>query len=132
MRGSSMAVVLWLAIAPPALLAASGPPDALRAQLKHGIDPSGKTGYLKKRFVGGPFVVIPEAVLEQDLGSDGPWARDRRAFVVLGPDGYSWNFRYDRTRGVPTYRQGPEVLEVDAPEAMAFAPVVDIYENDGL
>jgi hypothetical protein len=142
MRGSVVSALLWLAIVPAPAFGATRSvepsPDALYLRAKRGIDPSGRTGYLKKRFVGGPFQVIPEAVLEQDLGSDAPWALERRTFVVLGPEGYSWSFRYDRASGVPTYRHhvgqgsGSEILEVDAPESMAFAPVKDILIGQGL
>ena len=128
MRGSTIAALVWLTIVPVAALAAS------KQEALHGRG----TGYLKKRFVGGPFRVIPEAVLEQDLGGDAPWAIDRRVFVVLGPEGYSWRFRYDRASGVPTYRHhvkggpGSEILEIDAPEALAFEPSREILYGQGL
>ncbi len=135
MRGSTIAALLWLTIVPVGAIAASRPPQPTPEALHPRVD---RTGYLKKRFVGGPFQVIPEAVLEQDLGSDAPWAIGRRAFVVLGPQGYSWRFQYDRASGVPTYRHhvkggpGSEILEIDAPEAMAFQPAKDILYGQGL
>ncbi len=111
----------------------------VRERVKGGLDLSGKTGYLKKRFVGGPFQVIPEAILESDLTGSGELPPDApRAFVVLGPEGYSWKFSYDRSAGIPRYRHrvgavpGTDVLEVDAPAAMAFVPSADIYWGHGL
>jgi len=126
-----------------AFRAAEGPrpstANELRARVRKGVDPSGRTGYLTKRFVGGPFQVIPEAILESDLTGSGELPPDApRAFVVLGPEGYTWRFSYDRAAGIPAYRHrggavpGTDVLEVDAPAAMAFVPSADIYWGHGL
>jgi hypothetical protein len=139
----SRAVVLIGLLAVSALVHAERPvtpadPEALRARIQRDVDPYGRVGYLKKRFVGGPFQIFPEAVLAEDLDGTPGAPGNRRAFVVLGPQGYTWRFRYDLAAGIPRYRhiiggaRGADVLEIDAPEALAFVPAVDISLTDSL